>query len=218
LPLKNLDSFARNLLIYGWGKNRIESERIKERKMNENEGRNGKEIKVKVKGYKAARNQEEGVEAFAVFATEFGEFYHSYWNLKDAQSHIEYEQTRKLRWNGEMMIRKTGEPILDQIIPWKVRSVTNQKIEITGNDVGFQFARNRMGRRTVRRSVHNLRRETTESGSSILLGEVHWQGREFTVRHSLLRFWVFHEWIGFTDEQESKNQEENLESLGAVIR
>lgn len=165
--------------------------------MNEGTKENGKEIKVK--GYKAARNQDEGVQAFAVYSPEFGKFYHSYWEEKYAQGHIEYEETRKM--NSQWVIN-SEEIIMDEIHPWKVRSVSDQKIEVSGNEMGCTFSlyRKGSGRRTIRRAVHNLRREEDSTGVSLLLGDVEWKGRKFTVRHYLLRYWVFHEWIGFTDE------------------
>lgn len=69
-----------------------------------------------------------------------------------------------------------------------------QKVEIQGRHVGYQFAKTRMGKRTIQTTVYDIHEEKDDYGCSVLVGYVAWKDREAKVvrldHTDFLKFWL----------------------------
>lgn len=87
------------------------------------------------------------------------------------------------KWPGEEDVRVDQE---------EVDALDRQKVTIDGWNVGYQFSRTRMGVRTVRRKVSNVRWE-----GDVIYGEVEFLGRRILVKWDPANFrcWFDKRWL-----------------------
>jgi hypothetical protein len=76
------------------------------------------------------------------------------------------------------------------VLEQEVNHLPGQRVRVDGSMCGYQFSRTKMGQRTVRRTVRNLR----EDDDGVIVGEAEFKGRTLRVAHRFTDQWVATDW------------------------